>query len=124
MRYRLGKSFNLDVIQTPPVDPNAPVAKADVDEDILEVRENTLRVHLPDTTPETHNRLTELRVYLVPHDQVPPADVEGYLGSDLPYSVADVSAFAGGAGGPVSIELPSVNRLVPHFGQVVQGYED
>lgn len=124
MRYRLGKSFNLDVIQVPPVDPNAPAVKVDVDEVILEVRENTLRVELPTTAPETHNKLVELRVYLVPHDQQPPADVDGYLGSELPYSVVDVTALAQTTGGPVSIELPAVSRLVPYFGQIVQGYEE
>lgn len=124
MRYRLGKTFALDVIQVPPTDPSDPVAKVDVEETILDVKENTLRLHLPTTSAETHNRLVELRVYLVPHDQQPPADVEGYLQSELPYSPVDVSAFAGAEGGPVSIELPSVDRLVPYFGQIVQGYED
>lgn len=124
MRYRLGKSFSLDVIQVPPVDPSVPPVKADVDEDILEVRENTLRIWIPTTRPETHNRLVEFRTYLVPHDRTPPATYEEYLSSDLPYAVVDVSALAGQDGGPVSIELPSVDRLVPYFGQNVQGYED
>lgn len=124
MRYRLGKTFTLDISVQPGGDAPAPGVKLDVEEVILEARGSTLRLELPTTTPETHNRLLELRAYLVPHDQQPPVDVDGYLASDLPYALVDVSGFAHSEGGPVSITLPSVDRMVPYFGQLVHGYAD
>jgi|GEM_PF-3218932 len=122
-RYRLSKSFHLDVIQVP--GPEAPpTGKSDVDEEILEIADSALVIRLPATHPDTHNKLLEERVYLVPHDQAPPATVEEYLSSELPFTSVDVSAYHGQDATELSIPFPEVNRLAPYFGQIVQGYEE
>jgi hypothetical protein len=126
MEYRLGKTFTLPPVDlTAPDSPPTPIEKLFVDEVVLGVDGSTLKLNLPPADEATHRKLVELRAYLVPHDQQPPADVNAYTAEDcpFPYAVVDVSELAP-VGGPVEIELPEVDRVAPYFGQLVHGYED
>src|SRR4051794_10859951 len=114
MRYRLGKSFTLEALAPTPTPEPAPNGKVDVEEEIVGVEGNILKLNFPAADPETSNFPAEIRVYLVPHDQSPPTSAEGYLSpAPFPFVTVDVSAFAG-VGGEVDVTLPEVDRLVPY----------
>lgn len=122
MKFELGKKFSLT-----PVVPPAP-AKAVVDETVLGVEGNILKLRLPAVDRAVTRNLLVLRAYVVPHDQTPPAAVDGYVFPRedepvFPYAEVDVSDPAWAAGGDLDITLP--DGLDPlGFGQLVHGYED
>ncbi|MHC5544710.1 hypothetical protein ACYOEI_41285 [Singulisphaera rosea] len=115
---------------TPVVTPTTPTgtvpAKQDVDVTIASVDGWTANVALPAYDLNTFNKLLAIRAYLVPKTQTPPADADTYLtppSSDqaFPYGEFDVSPYQGGVNVPIA--LPQAIPPVPHFLQILLGFD-
>lgn len=128
MRYVLGPGFDA-IIAAPPA-PSAPQGgtapavppKSDVAVTLLS-KDDAAKlavVQIPAYDLATHNRLSEVRLYLLPSGAARPADANGYVQSSYPVETADVSQFQGGA--DVSIPYPGATPG-QHLGQIVLGFE-
>lgn len=122
MKFELGKTFSLT-----PATPPQP-GKAMVDEIVLGVEGNVLKLRIPAVDRAITRNLLALRAYVVPHDQTPPTTADGYAFPRedepvFPYAEVDLSDPAWADGGDLNITLP--DGLDPlGFGQLVHGYED
>jgi hypothetical protein len=123
MRYKLSTvqlTFGPPATTESPASADAPPsALQDVDVTSLGLVGKVVTLSVPAQDPATCNLLSELRAYVLPVADHPPADAIGYLASSYPYVSSDVSGLQA-SGGNAQLTLPDVSD--PSVVQVVLGF--